>query len=99
MIEEELKKLEFQGASGWIEFNQNQAVSTPIEVFWILENGSYKRVGIYNPLNSSGFHVNINSSDIPSDTVPRVYEYILIPLPVAIDILTGHCLTTIQSFL
>ena len=103
MIEKNLKNLKFQGASGWIEFNQYRAVSTPIEVFWILENNNYEQVGIYNPLHPLDFHVNINSSDLPSDTVPRVYEYILIPLPVAIVlyILTGGVIifTTIQLIL
>ena len=103
MIEEHLKNLKFQGASGWIEFNQYRAVSTPIEVFWILENETYKQVGIFNPLHPLDFHVSISSSDLPSDTVPRVYEYILIPLSVAIVlyILTGGVIifTTIQLIL
>ena len=99
VIEEQLKNLKFQGAGGWIEFNQYRSISTPIEVFWI-HNNTYKQVCIYNPLHPLDFHVNINSSDLPSDTVPRVYEYILIPLPVAIVlyILTGGVIifTTIQ---
>ena len=105
VIEEQLKKLRFQGASGWIEFNQYRSVSSPIEVFWIphCHNETYKRVGIYNILHPSDFHVNINSSDISSDTVPRVYEYILISLPVAVMlyILTGGVIifTTIQLIL
>ena len=72
-------------------------------MFWILDNETYKQVGIYNPLHPLDFHVNINSSDLPSDTVPRVYEYILIPLPVAIVlyILTGGVIifTAIQLIL
>ena len=103
VIEKNLKNLKFQGASGWIEFNQYRAVSTPIEVFWMLANETYRLVGMYNPLHPFDFHVNINSSDLPSDTVPRVYEYILIPLPVAIVlyILTGGVIifTTIQLIL
>ena len=78
-------------------------MSTPIEVFWILANETYKQVGIYNPLHPFDFHVNMKSTDLPSDTVPRVYEYILIPLPVAIVlyILTGGVIifTTIQLIL
>ena len=70
VIEEQLKNLKFQGASGWIEFNQYHSVSTPIKVSWILGNETYKQVGIYNPLHPLDFHVNINSSDLPSDTVP-----------------------------
>ena len=103
VIEDQLKQSRFQGASGWIEFNQYRAVSTPIEVFWILENDTYKQVGIYNPLHPLDFHVNLNSSDLPSDTVPRVYKYILIPLPVVIVlyILTGGVIffTTVHLIL
>ena len=91
VIEKNLKNLNFQGASGLIEFNKYHSLNTPMEVFWILDNNTYRQVGMYNPLHPFDFHVNINSSDLPSDTVPRVYEYILIPLPVAIVlyILTG----------
>ena len=103
VIEEQLKNLKFQGASGWIEFNQYHSVPTPIRISWILDNGHFKQVGIYNSLRPLDFFVNINSSDLPSDTVPRVFEYILIPLPVAIVlyILTGGVIifTTIQLIL
>ena len=98
MIEEQMKYLRFQGASGWIEFNQYRSVSTPIEIIWISNNETdIKRVGLYNPLD---FYVTLNASDLP---VPRVNEYILIPLPVAIVlyIVTGCVIfyTTIQLFI
>ena len=99
-----MKNLRFQGASGWIEFNQYRSVSTPIDVLWILDNETdIKHVGLYNPLQPSDFYITLNASDLPSDTVPQVNEYILIPLPVAIVlyIVTGCVifLTTIQLFL
>ena len=100
VIEDRLNQSRFQGASGWIEFNQYRAVSTPIEVFWILDNDTYKQVGIYDPLHPLDFHVNLNSTDLPSDTVPRVYKCILISRPIAIVlfILIGGVIifTTIQ---
>ena len=103
VIEKNLKNIRFQGASGWIEFNQYRSVSNSIFVYWISANADYQRIGIYYSFNSLDFHLNINSSDLPSDTVPRVYEYILIPLPVAIVlyILTGGVIifTTIQLIL
>ena len=103
VIEKNLKNLRFQGASGWIEFNQYRSVSNSIFVYWISANADYKRIGIFNSFNSLDFHLDINTSDLPSDTVPRVYEYILIPLPVAIVlyILTGGVIifTTIQLIL
>ena len=103
VIEKNLKNVKFQGASGWIEFNQYRSVSIPMRVYLVLENETYKQVRLYDPLHPFDFHLDINSSDLPSDTVPRVYEYILIPLPVAIVlyILTGGVIifTTIQLIL
>ena len=103
VIEDRLNQSRFQGASGWIDFNQYRAVSTPIEVFWILDNDTYKQVGIYDPLHPLDFHVNLNSTDLPSDTVPRVYKRILISRPIAIVlfILIGSVIifTTIQLIL
>ena len=103
IIEDRLNQSSFQGASGWIEFNQYRAVSTPIEVFWILDNDTYKQVGIYDPLHPLDFHVHLNSTDLPSDTVPRVYKRILISRPIAIVlfILIGGVIifTTIQLIL
>ena len=103
VIEDRLNQSRFQGASGWIEFNQYHAVSTPIEVFWILDNDTYKQVGIYNPLHPLDFHVNLNSTDLPSDTVPRVYKRILIsrPISIVLFILIGGVIifTTIQLIL
>ena len=62
MIEDQLTKLSYQGASGWVEFNQYRSVSTPINVFWTLDNGTERRVGVYNPLDPSNFHVDIDLS-------------------------------------
>ena len=104
VIEEKLKNLRFQGASGWIEFNQYRSVPNPIEVLWISDDEpTVKRVGLYNPQHPSDFYITLNASDLPSDTVPRVNEYILIPLPVAIVlyIVTGCVIffTTVQLVL
>ena len=102
VIEEQMANLSFQGAGGWVEFNQYHSVSTPVEVFWILDNGTGKQVGVYNPLNPTDFHVDINSSDLPNDTTPNIVV-ILIPPPVTIllYILTGVVImfTTVQLIL
>ena len=105
VIEEQMANLSFQGAGGWVEFNEYRAVSTPVEVYWLDHGkqelvGKLERVGIYNPLNPSDFHVHINASKLPNDTLYRRYEFLLIPRPVAIlmYILTGAVIifTTIQ---
>ena len=103
VIEEQIAKLKFQGASGWIEFNQNRSVSTPVQVFWVFENGTDKHVGTFDPLNSTNFLVELNSIDLPNDTIPLQVEIILIPLPltVVLYILTGIVIifTTVQLIL
>ena len=100
VIEEQIAKLKFQGASGWIEFNQNRSVSTPVQVFWVFENGTDKHVGTFDPLNSTNFLVQLNSIDLPNDTISLQVEIILIPLPLSIvlNIVTGIVIifTTVQ---
>ena len=103
VIEEQMANLSFQGASGWVEFNQYRNVPKQVNVRWILTNGTAKLVGTYNPLKRSNFKINIHPSDLPKDTVPQVYWYILIPLPltVMLYLLTSGVLvfTTIQLIL
>ena len=82
IIENQLKRLSFQGAGGRVQFNQYHSVSTPVELFWVLENRTEKRIGIYDPLNSSGFHVDIDASQVPIDSLP--IKYLLIELPWAV---------------
>ena len=105
LIEEQMTNLSFQGAGGWVEFNKYHAVSTPIKVYWLDHGkqefvGKQEHVGIYNPLNPSDFHVHINATKLPNDTLYRRYEFLHIPCPVAIlmYILTGAVIifTTIQ---
>ena len=82
VIEEHLENVSFQGAGGWVEFNDNRAVTTPVEVFLVLENGTDERVGIFKPRDAASFRVELESGDLPKDTPPIVF--ISIPPPVAI---------------
>ena len=102
VIEEQMANLSFQGASGWVEFNQYRNVPKQVNVHWILTNGTAKHVGAYNPLKPSNFKINIHPSDQPKDTVPRVYLYIFIPLPLTVmlyllTILVSSCLLQYNS--
>ena len=105
IIEQEMAKLRFQGAGGWVEFNKYHSVSTPVEVevFQILDNGTQERVGLYDHSNASGFHLNISASNLPKDRLIRQYTYYLIPVPVAIVLYTltsgVTIFTTIQLIL
>ena len=84
VIEGHMANLSFQGAGDFIKFDRYHGVSTPIEVFWVSDSLTEKWVGSYNPLHSSVFFVDINTSDLPEDSLPKVFKLILIPLPVAI---------------
>ena len=84
IIEEQLALVNFPGASGQVKFNKYRGVPTSVNIFWALENGTARHVGIYNSLEPSEFYININASDLPNDTLPPVYDYVLISLPVAI---------------
>ena len=84
IIENQLKELSFQGAGGLVKFNEYRSVSAPVEIFQIMENRTEKRVGIYNPLNLTDFHIDIDASQAPGDTLPP--KYLLIPLPLAVTL-------------
>ena len=101
VIEQQLANLSYQGASGWIEFNEHHTISTPIEIFWILENGVEEHVGLYNPLSPSGFLVNIEASELPKDTLPRIYHLIYQPVAILLYMLIAALIifTTVQLIL
>ena len=103
VLEEEMAKLSFQGAGGFVEFDQYHGVITPAEVIWVSDNnGTEEIVGIYNPKDSSDFHIRINSSDLPEDRLRKTHVLVVIPFPVAIllYILAGAVIifTTVQIF-
>ena len=90
IIEDVMANLSFQGAGGWVKFNQYRSVSTPVEVFWIPDrNGTQKRIGIFNSSNTTAFHVNLNTSSLPKDRLEPEYSLISLPIAVVLYILTG----------
>ena len=76
VIEEQMARLSFQGAGGLVEFNQYRSVSTPVQIIWFVDKTDLN-VGIYNPLNVTNFHANINTSDLPKDRLsfPYLLQY------------------------
>ena len=75
ILKDELKKISFQGASGKINFNENQESATYVDIFQI-QKGNLTLIGIYDPyshnvtLTESAPHI----SDIPSDTFETIYQ-------------------------
>ena len=78
IIENHLSNLSFQGASGHVQFDSKRGVFTPIQLFVSSESGQVRRVGVYNSQNTTDFHIDINSSDLPRDHLP--IQYIVLPL-------------------
>ena len=100
LIEEQLANLTFQGAGGWVEFDQHRGVSTPVDVVWVW-NGTSNHVGIYNLLNSSQFKLTIESSYLPKDRLSKQFVHIDQGAVVVLYTLTIFIaiLTTIQLIL
>ena len=102
IFEDQMANLSFQGAGGWVKFNQYRSVSTPVEVIWIPDkNGTLRSVGIFNSSNTTTFRVNLNTSSLPKDRLEPEYSLIPLPIAVVLYILTGIVTisTTIQLVL
>ena len=97
ILENELKYVSFQGASGRIDFSENQGSPTHVNIFQV-QNGKTKLIGVYNPyshnvtLTEAASHIN----DIPPDTFDTVHQ--LLPPWLGASILVTQivlfCLTT-----
>ena len=95
MIENHLSNISFQGATGYVQFNSNRSVSTPVQLFVSFENEEIRQVGTYNPQYADEFHIDINSSALPGDRLPR--QIILLPVSVTVvvyAVATGIALFT-----
>ena len=102
VIEKEMARLSFEGAGGLVEFNHYHGVSTPVKIFWVPNNnGTEKLVGIYNPLCSSNFVVDINPGDLPKDRLPVPHTAIPLPMAILLYIIAGVVIvfTTVQLFI
>ena len=95
-----MARLSFQGAGGLVEFNQNRSVSTLVQIIWFI-NKTELNVGIYNPLNATNFHANINTSDLPKDRLDDEYALISLPVAILLYIATSAVIifTTVQLYL
>ena len=101
VIEEQLADVRFQGASGWVEFNQYRGVTTPVDVFWIV-NGTSRHVGVYdNSLNNSNFKLDIATEMLPKDGLPIEYAHIHTSVAILLYIVTAAIVvfTTVQLVL
>ena len=77
VIEENLRNISFQGASGYIKFSENHSVSTPINLFQV-RSGSQILVGerIMFDKSLEWANVNIIFSDQLDDETPVFYQLV-----------------------
>ena len=73
ILKSKLKSLSFQGASGWIEFNEQQEVSSFVEIFQF-QNGTLTRIGVYDPFAQNVKFTKYFPEYIPGDTFETLYE-------------------------
>ena len=86
IIKEKLSKVDFQGATGRIMFDQNRSIPSFVDIKQI-KNGEEILIGVYDPFHKNITHKNFPDS-IPEDTFQTVY--ILLPLWL------GGCILVIQ---
>ena len=75
ILKKELKKVTFQGASGWINFSINQESPSFVDIFQV-QKGNITLIGVYDPyscnvtLTEAALHI----SDVLPDTFDTVYQ-------------------------
>ena len=89
IIKHELMKLSFQGASGLIDFSDDQGHTNPtyVNIFQI-QKGKPKLIGVYDPYNRNITLTEEapHTKDMPPDTFDTIYQ--LLPLWLGISLLT-----------
>ena len=73
ILKSELKNLSFQGASGLIEFNEQQEVTSFIDIFQF-RNGTPTLIGVYDPFAQNITFTKYFPEYIPGDTFETLYE-------------------------
>ena len=90
IIKRELLDLSFQGASGHIQFIENQEVPSFVNILQI-QNGTFQLIAIYDPFSKFIIPNEHYPKSIPPDTFDTVYN--LLPLWI------GVCIFIVQSSL
>ena len=90
IIKREVLDLSFQGASGHIQFIENQEVPSFVNILQI-QNGTFQLIAIYDPFSKFIIPNEHYPKNIPPDTFDTVYN--LLPLWI------GVCIFIIQSAL
>ena len=95
-IEEKMAYLSFQGAGGWVKFNNFRSVSTSVEVYWLAEDGTGKLVGLFDPHHISHFFVLIDKNDLPKDRPPSMIFTISLPVAIFLYLINGIAIVIVS---
>ena len=90
ILKKELKQVSFQGASGQIDFSENQESPSFVNILQI-QKGNPKLIGIYDPYskNVTLTEVKPHVDDIPPDSFRTVYHLLPLWLGVCMLVLQG----------
>ena len=89
IIRNELMSLSFQGASGWIKFNEDNEIPSSVNIFQVM-NGTPTLVAIYDPIEQNISFIQSIEQSIPSDTFDTVHT--LLPTWLIITIFTAQAI-------
>ena len=100
IIEEQLARVNFQGSSGVIKFDEKHGVPATVGIYHYNRSSNSSLIGTFAPLKKSAKQVSvsynlstltISNDDVPDDEPP--VRFILIPLPAAIALYSAAGVT------
>ena len=100
LMDDCLKDLSFQGATGFLNFSQKTASRVNSVTLLQFQGGHLETVGVYDS-NIDHFFLNVNTYDFPSVTLDRIYILYPVVLTVILTIVIMLCfiLTTVSMCL
>lgn len=87
VLAEQLRSVEFSGASGFIRFGEGQEVRTLVDIYQV-KNGEQVLIGLYDSYNRSvRFFDTFNRDLVPKDTFDVIYKLV----PTWVGLLVFSC--------
>ena len=98
MIGKKLRKTSFSGRLGDILFNTEHKTETKIALCQVI-NGTYQKLGLYNPFENITYFENYSPSQIPTYSDKIATVYILLPLPVITILMIAMAICTLITLM
>ena len=93
-IETQFTRIAFQGATGFISFDENREGLSPI-VLYQVRNSSVVTIGEYDSVTNHLTLTNINASSVPDDQIETKFKRIA--QPISVFVFTASGLTVIYT--